>query len=324
MKNFANIISLNSRSHTDIGSKVTSPRTSHRLKVKMGLASLENKFKMRKLSAFNNVKFMSLQNKYQRFSFCLGKTSRSARQTRTLVDKDSVKNTLKLLIKNFESKIKIGYLKLKLNRMKKRSSNSVKESNHLVALAMCTKALLESRLRGSFRFLKYNYLAQNEAIKANKAGGMHLESTLIPYSSECKSNFSSTYQCGKKGTNFFIKPNSISQVHHSIRKSKSKEKSLICQGRIYQRKKKSSSKSISIKSEQIKRDSISSNFNFERRSRRENETRVKKSVRMVRGLCLLSKFEKRRCNEAIGYLPNNFLIKIFKNKNFIFSKINKI
>lgn len=267
----------------------------------MGLACLENKFKMMKLNAFNNVKFMSLENKYQRFSFSLGKTRRPARYTSSLISKDSVKNTLKLMFKNFESKAKIGYLKLKLNRMKKRSNGSEKESNHLVALAMCTKALLESRLRGSFRCMKYFYLTQNEAVKVNKVGLLHLESTLVPYS-ESKSNFSSTYRCGiNNNNNFFIKPNSISQVHHSIRKSKSKEKSLVSYAKVHHRKKKTSSKSISIKSEQIKRDSISSNFNFEMKSRKKNESRIKKSVRMVKGLGILSKFEKRRCNEVIGY-----------------------
>lgn len=274
-----------------------SPRKSTNLKVKMGLVNLENKFKLLKIGAFNEIKMSSLQNKLQRFSFSLGKPRYSIKRRNSHTKKITVKNSIKMLVKNFEAKLRISFLKLKLNKMKKRNENPIKEKNHLLALAMCTKALYESKMRKFFRLMKYCYLVNSDGYKLKSSNQMFV-STIIP-NSESKSNYSISQNL--KQSNYFIRPShDIEKKNREIRKSRSRDKIALFSKNLLQNKK-SSSKSISIKSENIKRDSVSSvSFHYEMKAKIENETRVKKSVRIMKGLSILKKMEKNKILGSLG------------------------
>lgn len=266
----------------------------------MGIVNLENKFKMMKFEAFNKIKVSSVQNKFQRFSFSLGKSLFSSqRNSEILVQKTPVKNTLKTLVKKLEAKRRIGFLKLKLNKMKQRGLKNMKENNHLVALAMCTKALYEAKMRKIFRIVKYFCLEKDKKMK-QKQHQIQQESTLIP-NSDSKSNYSLSYHYQIKKN--YDKNDLILLEKNMIRVSQKKEKSFVMMTRRDKdEKNKTSSKSFSIKSEQAKRDSVKSvNFNFESKTRKETELRVKKSIKLAKGLNILLKMEKNRGTEVLGY-----------------------
>lgn len=286
---FSNCLSFNFETES------YSPRKSTHLKVKLGLANLENKFRMAKFGAFNEIKLSSIQNKFQRFSFSLGRSMNSSRARRYSSNDPKMKNSLKMIMKKLTDKMKIGFLKLKLNRMKQRNNRSMSENNHLFALAMCTKELYESKMRKVFRLIKYAYLIKSEILKGKAAElRINQESTFLP-NSESKSSFS-FHQ-----SNLFTRP-SNELNHYRVRTSSNvQENKNIVIRNIELISKKKSSKSISIKSEQVQRDSISSmNFNFEMKSQLKHETREKKSIMLARGLKILRNLEKKRGTDAMG------------------------